>query len=216
LTIDAGSNATAVDVLNNDSDADGDILTVATVTQPSHGTTTLVNGVVRYTPEMAFSGTDSFIYTVSDGQGGTDTATVTVTVQTPNSTSGGKISGNGQTPPDTNSVSAAAKGGNTEAVSFNFSASNSRKGLSGKLRVRDPLNSRTIEATQLTALIVSGKSARLYGTASVNGTGAYNFVLDVLDASKKGAGADTMSLQLSNGISISGTLQKGNITVQQK
>lgn len=216
LTVDAGSGATTVDVLNNDSDADGDILTVAAVTQPSNGTTTLINGIVRYTPAGTFSGTDNFTYTVSDGQGGTDTAIVTVTVQTPNSTSGGKISGNGQTSLDTNSVSAAAKAGDTDAVSFNFSASNSRKGLSGKLRVRDGLNSRTIEATQLTALMVNGKSARLYGTASVNGSGAYSFVLEVTDASKKGIGADTLSLELSNGISLAGTLQKGNITVQQK
>jgi hypothetical protein len=203
-------------VLNNDSDADGDILTVTAVTQPSHGTSTLVNGVVRYSPAATFSGTDSFSYTVSDGQGGTDTATVTVTVEMPSSTSGGKISGSGQISPDTNSVSAAAKGGNTDAVSFNFSASNSRKGITGKLLIRDGFNNRTIKATQLSTLVLSGKSARLYGTASVNGTGAYSFVLEVTDAAKKGVGADTLSLELSNGISLSGTLQKGNITVQQK
>jgi hypothetical protein len=52
LTVEAGAGATAVDVLDNDSDVDGDILTVASVTQPGHGTTTLINGVVRYTPAM--------------------------------------------------------------------------------------------------------------------------------------------------------------------
>jgi Tol biopolymer transport system component len=218
LTVDAGSGATAVDVLDNDSDADGDILTVASVTQPGHGTATLSNGVVRYTPTGTFSGTDSFNYTVSDGRGGTDTATVTVTVRAPGSTSGGKISGNGAANLNANSVNSAGQGAKASPVTFNFSASNSRKGVTGKLSVREdrPGMLRTIEATQLTSLVVNGKSARLYGTATVNGTGSFSFVLDILDAAKKGAGADTLSLQLSNGISISGTLQKGNITVQQK
>jgi hypothetical protein len=218
LTVEAGAGVTAVDVLDNDSDVDGDILTVASVTQPGHGTATLSNGVVSYTPAGTFSGTDSFSYTVSDGRGGTDTATVTVTVRAPGSTSGGKISGNGAANLNANSVSAAAKGAKASPVTFSFSASNSRKDVTGKLSVREdrPGMLRTIEATQLTSLVVNGKSARLHGTATVNGTGSFSFVLDILDAAKKGAGADTLSLQLSNGISISGTLQKGNITVQQK
>jgi len=39
-----------------------------------------------YTPNVSFAGTDSFTYTLSDGQGGTDTATVLVTVEPPSST----------------------------------------------------------------------------------------------------------------------------------
>ena len=35
---------------------------------------------MTYTPSLNWSGTDSFTYTISDGNGGTDTATVTVTV----------------------------------------------------------------------------------------------------------------------------------------
>jgi hypothetical protein len=204
--------------LDNDSDVDGDILHVASITQPGHGTTTLINGVVRYTPAGMFSSTDSFSYTVTDVRGGTDTASVTVTVQAPGSTSGGKISGNGETNLNTNSVSAAGKGAKQGGATFNFSAAHSRKGVTGKLRVHEdrPGMLRTIEATQLMALVVNGKTARLYGTARVNGIGSYSFVLNVFDAAKKGVGADTMSLQLSNGISISGTLQKGSITVQQK
>jgi uncharacterized repeat protein (TIGR01451 family) len=69
-----------IDVLNNDSDIDGDTLTVASVTQGTHGSVTNNGGDVTYTPAAGFSGTDSFTYTISDGKGGTDTATVTVTV----------------------------------------------------------------------------------------------------------------------------------------
>ena len=35
---------------------------------------------MTYTPDAGFSGTDTFDYTISDGNGGTDTATVTITV----------------------------------------------------------------------------------------------------------------------------------------
>ncbi len=71
-----------VDVLPNDSDPDGDVLTVTTVTQGTNGTVTIdpVSGNPIYTPNPDFNGTDTFTYTIDDGNGGTDTATVTVTV----------------------------------------------------------------------------------------------------------------------------------------
>ena len=73
--------AVNIDVLSNDDDLDGDALTVDSVTQPSNGSV-LINAdeTVSYTPASNFNGSDSFDYTVSDGQGGTDTATVTVGV----------------------------------------------------------------------------------------------------------------------------------------
>ncbi len=70
-----------VDVLANDSDVEGDILSVTAVTQPSHGAVVVnPDNTVTYTPNLNFHGADSFTYTVSDGQGGSDTASVTVTV----------------------------------------------------------------------------------------------------------------------------------------
>lgn len=70
-----------VPVLANDTDADFDTLSVTGATDGANGTT-IVNGdgTVSYTPNAGFSGTDTFDYTISDGNGGTDTATVTVTV----------------------------------------------------------------------------------------------------------------------------------------
>ena len=73
--------AVNIDVLNNDDDADGDTLTVDSVTQPTNGTVVInADETVSYTPASNFSGSDSFSYTVADGQGGTDTATVTIDV----------------------------------------------------------------------------------------------------------------------------------------
>jgi hypothetical protein len=69
----------AINVLANDSEPNGDTMTVTGVTQPANGTAVInPNQTVTYDPVCAFQGTDTFTYTVSDGQGGTDTATVSV------------------------------------------------------------------------------------------------------------------------------------------
>ena len=70
----------SVNVVSNDTDVEGDPLTVSAVTQGTNGTVTFAGGTVTYTPNANFSGPDTFTYTVSDGNGGTDTATVDVTV----------------------------------------------------------------------------------------------------------------------------------------
>jgi VCBS repeat-containing protein len=70
----------SIAVLANDTDGDGNPLSVASVTQGSHGSVTFTGSGVVYTPNLNFNGTDTFAYTASDGQGGTDTATVNVTV----------------------------------------------------------------------------------------------------------------------------------------
>ena len=72
-----------IDVLNNDKDADNDALTILNFTQPANGKVTRdSNGGLLYTPNagVACGTDDSFSYTVSDGNGGTSTANVTVTV----------------------------------------------------------------------------------------------------------------------------------------
>ncbi len=69
-----------IDVLSNDSDLDGDTLTIDSIGPASYGTVSINAGMITYTPASDFSGIDSFIYRVSDGHGGTDTARVWVTV----------------------------------------------------------------------------------------------------------------------------------------
>ena len=72
----------ASELAANDTDADGDALTVSAVTggANTHGTVSLESGNVTYTPDANYSGSASFVYTVSDGDGGTDTGMVDVTV----------------------------------------------------------------------------------------------------------------------------------------
>ncbi len=73
--------AVIIDVLKNDNDADGDSLTIKSVSKPSHGTVAIENGKIKYTPEKGYSGKDNFEYTVSDGRGGEAEATISVVVK---------------------------------------------------------------------------------------------------------------------------------------
>ena len=75
------------DLFNNDSDVDGDSLFVSDFDNTSaFGGTVAMNddGSFTYTPEEYFAGIDSFSYTISDGNNGTDTADVFVTVEAQN------------------------------------------------------------------------------------------------------------------------------------
>ncbi|MCX7891791.1 MAG: Ig-like domain-containing protein [Burkholderiales bacterium] len=68
-------------VLTNDSDADGDLLSVFVVTGPAHGTLALgEDGSLVYRPDADFFGTDAFTYRADDGEAHSNVATVTITV----------------------------------------------------------------------------------------------------------------------------------------
>ena len=87
VTIDE-NEAVVIDVLSNDSDPDQDALSIAGVnTTNTLGTVTTDGATVSYDPGSAFdhlapgeTATDTFMYTVSDGNGAVNTETVTVTV----------------------------------------------------------------------------------------------------------------------------------------
>ncbi|MBL3529368.1 MAG: cadherin-like domain-containing protein, partial [gamma proteobacterium endosymbiont of Lamellibrachia anaximandri] len=69
------------DLLDNDTDVDGDSLTIASAQDASHGTVSIdSDGEITFTPDADYTGEASFNYTVSDGQGGTDTASVSLNV----------------------------------------------------------------------------------------------------------------------------------------
>ena len=81
LVIFRNSTATLIDVLNNDSDDENDTLTVIDVAQPANGTVVNNGTSLTYTPNLGFIGTDSFEYTVDDGNGDQATAQVNITVE---------------------------------------------------------------------------------------------------------------------------------------
>ena len=71
-------------VLDNDSDVDNDPLNVSAASNGTNGTVTNNNGYVTYQPNTGYTGPDNFSYTLSDSNGGTDNATVSVDVLAPN------------------------------------------------------------------------------------------------------------------------------------
>jgi len=71
----------AVDVLENDSDADGNALNIISVGEAGHGQAVISGGNIIYTPSTGFTGSDSVSYEISDGNGGTASAVLTITVQ---------------------------------------------------------------------------------------------------------------------------------------
>lgn len=84
-TVDCNT-PTTFNVLTNDTDADGDTLSITSVTAPGKGTAVISGGKIIYTPNAAScgGGSDTFSYTISDGKGGTASATVTVTIKASN------------------------------------------------------------------------------------------------------------------------------------
>ena len=78
---DTSLTVQAPGVLGNDTDANGDSLTASALSNPSSGTLLLdAGGGFSYTPNMGFTGSDSFTYRASDGSMNSNTATVTITV----------------------------------------------------------------------------------------------------------------------------------------
>ncbi|MCP4424410.1 MAG: tandem-95 repeat protein, partial [Chloroflexi bacterium] len=81
----AEETAVTIIPLANDSDVDGDVLTVTAITTPTHGVAFLnVDNSVAYTPTLNYAGEDAFVYTIMDSAGAAATATITVTVSNEN------------------------------------------------------------------------------------------------------------------------------------
>jgi VCBS repeat-containing protein len=83
VSVPEDSGVTAITVLSNDNDPDpGQTLTISSTTQGSHGVVGTISGgaAVTYRPDLNYFGADSFTYTITDGRGGSATATVNVTV----------------------------------------------------------------------------------------------------------------------------------------
>lgn len=78
------NKAITIDVLGNDSDVDGDTISLFIVGNPDYGSTVEnPDGTVHYTPADRRTGDDTFTYTIKDTGGSTASATVTITVEVP-------------------------------------------------------------------------------------------------------------------------------------
>ncbi len=68
------------ELLDNDSDVEGETLAVTGVLDPVNGTVAIEGGAVRFTPRADYFGNAGFSYTVADGAGGVSTGLVAITV----------------------------------------------------------------------------------------------------------------------------------------
>ncbi|MCU4441122.1 tandem-95 repeat protein, partial [Acinetobacter lwoffii] len=148
--------------LANDTDADGNPLTITAINGVTltPGTAQQINtpngvvnieaqGTITFTPNNGFTGQESFNYSISDGQGGTSSATLTIT-----------INGTDDLPvavADVNSI-------NEDAVS-----------VSGNVRSNDTLGDGTA-AEHVVSL--NGNAVGSYGTLVLNADGTYTYSLD--------------------------------------
>lgn len=78
-----------------DSDIPAQTLIYAIATTTANGTTTLVGDIAVYTPNVGFTGTDSFTFTVFDGIATSSPATVTITIGSAAAGAGGSGGGSG-------------------------------------------------------------------------------------------------------------------------
>jgi VCBS repeat-containing protein len=142
----AQNTPVSINVLANDSDANGDALTAVLLGSVAHGTLTpLGNGAFLYTPATGFSGQDSFVYQASDGKSQSNTAQVTFTV----------IPASNQAP-----VAAADAFSTGEDTPLTVAAS-------GVLA-----NDTDVDGDPLTAVLVSGPA---YGTLTLNPNGSFTY-----------------------------------------
>ncbi len=109
-------------VLTNDTDTDGDTLSVSLVEDSTQGVVVTNNndGTLTYTPPIDFEGTDSFFYTMTDNNGCSDRATVNVIVGDGGNGDGGN-GGNGgdggtNNPDDTTPPKSSSGGGSIASL----------------------------------------------------------------------------------------------------
>ena len=74
------NTAIDIDVLANDSDSDGDVLVISHVSVGFGDVVLNSDNTLRYTPDVGFVGADTIVYTVSDGNAGSGSGTVHVSI----------------------------------------------------------------------------------------------------------------------------------------
>ncbi|WP_158618119.1 Ig-like domain-containing protein [Chitinophaga lutea] len=164
---------TPVDGMVSGEDADGDALTFTKAAEPAHGAVTVnLNGTYTYTPGTDYVGSDNFTVTVSDGNGGTATVTVNITVSPVNDAPTG--TGDNKTTPEDTPVSGVVSGTDADGDVLTFT------------KASEPANG---------AVVVDASGSYTY-TPSADYVGADNFTVTVSDG-KGGTAIVTVNITVS-------------------
>ncbi|PLX91046.1 MAG: hypothetical protein C0620_12260 [Desulfuromonas sp.] len=238
-------SSVVIQVLPNDSDPDGDPLSIVSFTQPEMG-------VVTQNPDGSFTfdtngqfdalasgetDTQTFTYTITDGQGGSDTATVTVTIIGTNDSPVAIADNNVITEladdivtdnAVTGNVLTGASSGGTDSVDDNDPSGDS---LFADFFVAS-VDGTTVGDGASGITIVGD-----YGTLTINGDGSYSYELDDANATVQAlntdsdplsdvfsytmddgdGGTDSANLTITiNGADDSATLTATNVTVSEE
>ncbi|MCP5033421.1 MAG: tandem-95 repeat protein [Actinomycetia bacterium] len=166
LAFVAEDTAVVIDVLANDSDEDGDSISIVGIEAASRGTVVIDNGQVRYQPDTNTNGTDTFLYLISDGVNPAVAATATVVVSpvndAPIATSPTAVS-IGETAPIGSVVLAiVASDPDVDPLAFSLSAGDpsSRFAVNsdGKVMVAAPLDHETTPSFNLEIEVSDGST----------------------------------------------------------
>lgn len=198
--------AVTIAVLANDSDPDGDPLTVTAVTDPaSGGAVRNADGTVTYTPDPGFGGGDSFEYTITDGTGGSDSATVFVTVED-QPVQATKASGSGRIPAGAGEASfhVNAQAGKSPPGKISYDASNA--------------GGPQLKGTVTEVAFPSAAAASLRGSCELSSGSACSFEVTVEDNGEPGVSVDRFSIRVFDSAgslvhSAGGLLGGGNIHI---
>ena len=157
-------------VLGNDTDPDGDTLTVTTATvDPTKGTVTVnPDGTLSFTPAANVTGPVTVTYTIADGHGGTSTSTATVTIAPLNDNPVARDDVNGlaktDSLPATGNVITNAAGIDTDVDGDTLTVTT----VAG-----DPVSGATV---------ITG----LYGTLTIQADGQYSYIQDTTNPAVAG------------------------------
>jgi DNA/RNA endonuclease G (NUC1) len=159
-----------IDVIANDTDSDGGTPALTSVGGAANGSVSIQSGQAVFSPGANYSGTGSFSYTVIDGQGGTATGSVTVTINPVNDA------------PTANARSASTNEDNAAAIVLTGSDTETpASGLSFAV-VSNPAHG-----------VLSGSGANLTYTPNANYNGTDSFTFNVTDTGDGASAALTSS-----------------------
>ena len=171
--------ATAINVLGNDSDPDGDPLTIASVTQGAIGAVVITGGgsSLTYQPVPDANGIDTFTYTIQDGTGNEATATVNITVDPWNDAPSFTILGDQTVAEDPGTVTVPAF-----AVGSPVPANESTQPLNYII------DGNTLPALFATPPAIDGTTGDLTYTPVANASGQATITVHIVDAGSNGNG----------------------------